>query len=467
MLAPIDFSRLENALANPRYLAELGLVAICLLLAWLIDRALERRARASAADGLHARLHPRLSASVGRVVFSLVGLLLLAIAKPVFRAMGGEPFFIDIAIPLLVALAIIRMLVYLMRRFFAGSEWLKTSERAISFSIWLLVILYFVGVLPQIGKELDEVVIPIGKNGISLLTVFKSAAAVVVTLVIALWVSSLIEHRLSGATTLDVNLRAILSRLVRAVLLIVGVLIALEAIGFDLTLLTVFGGALGVGVGLGLQKFAANYIAGFTILMDKAIRLGDMITVDGRQGRVSEVTARYVVLRSLDGIEAIVPNETLISTTVLNHSHATHNVRVATTVRVAYDADVEQALRLMEQAAGGEPRVVGGKDAPAAFVNGLTENGIDLELVLWVSGGPGGVQAIRSAIHRRFLESFARAGIVIAPQRREIRYTPIEGAAPPEGTRTAAGAEGTPTAPAAGGTREAPGPSNPPAPPVD
>lgn len=427
MLAPIDFTRLENALANPLYWLELAIVAACLVVAYLIDRALEKRARSS---GVNAR-HSRLTGSVGRVVFSLVGLLLLAVARPIFAMTGGTPFFIDIAIPLLVALAIIRMLVYLMRRFFARSTWLKTSERAISFSIWLLVILYFVGVLPQISRELDEVSIPIGKGGVSLLTIFKGAAAVVVTLVISLWLSGLVEQRLTNATTMDSNMRAILGRVVRAVLLVVGVLIALEAIGFDLTLLTVFGGALGVGVGLGLQKFAANYIAGFTILMDKSIRLGDMITVDGRQGRVSQVTARYVVLRSLDGVEALVPNETLISTTVLNHSHASDNVRLTSAVRVAYDANVERAVRIMEEAARAEPRALSGADAPAAFVNTLSELGIDLEVIVWVSGGSAGIQGVRSALHQRILADFAREGIAIATPRRDMRYMPLEATAAP------------------------------------
>ncbi len=222
------------------------------------------------------------------------------------------------------------MLVYVMRSLFAESAWLKTSERAIAFSIWVLAILYFVGVLPEVARELDAVVLPFGKPPVSLLTVAKGASAVILTLVITLWLSGLIEQRLSTASAIDTNTRALLVKFLRAVLLVVGVLIALRAIGFDLTLLTVFGGALGVGVGLGLQKFAANYIAGFTILLDKSIRLGDMITVDNRQGRVAKVTSRYVVLRALDGIEAIVPNETLVTTTVLNHSHASHDIRVAT-----------------------------------------------------------------------------------------------------------------------------------------
>jgi small-conductance mechanosensitive channel len=423
MLTPIDFTRLSNALESPVYWLELAIVLVCLGVAWAIDRRLEVRARALATP----RRHPNISGGVGRIVFSLVALLLLFLGRPAFRAFAGPPFFIDIAIPLLIALAVIRMLVYAMRRLFAESAWLKASERAISFSIWGLAILYFIGVLPLIVRELDEMKLPIGKSPISLLTVAKGAGAVLVTLVITLWLSGLLEQRLNNATALDTNMRALVAKLLRAILLVVGVLVALDAIGFDLTLLTVFGGALGVGVGLGLQKFAANYIAGFTILLDKSIRMGDMITVDGRQGRVAKVTSRYVVLRALDGVEAIVPNETLVSTTVLNHSHATHDVRVVITVRVAYGADADRALRVMRDAASAETRVLAAPEPPTAFVTALGENGIDLELVLWVAGTQG-LPAVRSEIQQRILAGFAAAGIAIAPARREIRISGTDSA---------------------------------------
>lgn len=444
MIAPLDFSRLENALSNPRYWVELALVLACLLLAWVIDRRIETAARKRHAGAPHeTRLHANLSAGVGRIVFSLVGLLLLAMVRPVFAQMSGhKPFFIDIAIPLLVALALIRMLVFMMRRFFANSDWLKTSERAISFSIWLLAILYFVGVLPEVARELDELRLPLGKDSVSLLTILKGAAVVLVTIVVSLWISSLIEQRLAAATSLDSNLRAVLDRVVRAVILVVGVLIALQSIGFDLTLLTVFGGALGVGVGLGLQRLAANYISGFTILLDKSIKLGDMITVDGRQGRVAAVTSRYVLLRAVDGVEVIVPNETLVTTTVLNHTPNSYNARISVILRVAQGADVNRAMDIMMQSASKEPRALVDKDPPIAFMNGVTDQGVELELQFWISGGNTGMQGIRSEVQRRILADFRDKGIAFAPPRQELRLS----AAAPDGAPAPA-----PAAPAPAG----------------
>lgn len=429
MIGPIDYTRFETALATPRGWLDLGIVAVCCGIAWLIDRRLVARAEARAAERSETRTH--LQDSFGRVVFSLVALFLLAIGRVVYEMSGGKPLFIDIAIPLLIALAVIRMLLYAMRRLFAQAAWLKTSERTVAFTIWTLVVLYFIGVLPEVARELDEVMLPVGKASVSVLTITKGVAAVVLTLVVTLWLSSLLEQRLLNATAFDTNTKALLAKLLRAVLLVVGVLVALQSIGFDLTLLTVFGGALGVGVGLGLQKLASNYISGFIILFERAIRLGDMITVEGRLGRVARVTSRYVVVRSLDGVEAIIPNETLVTTTVLNHTNASHDIRVVVPIQVAYDCDLDLALQIMEQAAADEPRLVTVGERPAAVVAGFADSGINLELALWVTGPAAGMPDLRSNLNRKIFAGFKRHGIAIPYPRRDIQLIGGASSVPP------------------------------------
>jgi len=419
MLTPIDFSIFENVLQSARSWIELLVVMACVGVAWRFDRKLEVRSRAAAADS-YARLH----GGVARLLLPLTAIALLLLARFFYRRSGGVPFFIDIAMPLLIALAVIRMLVYGMRRLFAAQAWLNTSERAISFSIWTLVVLYFLGVLPEIWRELDTVVLPIGRSSVSLLIIAKGLLAIVVTLVVTLYLSGLIEGRLRKATSLDTSTQALLSKFIRAALLAVGVLVALQWIGFDLTLLTVFGGAIGVGIGLGLQKLAANYIAGFTILIDKSIRLGDIITVDGRYGTVARVTNRYVVVRSVDGVEAIVPNETLVITTVLNHSRNSRVLRVTLPLQVAANADVEQALELMLAATRGEPRVLQDVNPPAATLTGFVDGAINLELAFSLRDPEMGPGTVRSAINRQILSSFRAAGIEISPLRRDLGKAP-------------------------------------------
>ena len=414
MLAPIDFDNVGMALATPQGWADLGLVAACLGLAWLVDR----RARTSRVAE-NERL--RFNGGVARVVFPLTALALTLVATAAFRRYVAPPFFLAIAAPLLIALATIRMLVYGLRRMFKTQSWLPASERAIAPAMFLLVLLYFLGLFPEIANALDDIQIPLGKTRISLLSIGTAVLVVVFTLIITLWISGLIEQRLSRATQFDANLRVVFGKFVRAILLVVGVLIALQAIGFDLTLLSVFGGALGVGIGLGLQKLASNYIAGFTILMDRSIRLGDMVTVDGRYGSVSKVTSRYVVVRSLDGVEAIVPNETLVTTTVLNHSYSTRNVRVAVQVQISYDSDVDRALALMEEAGRSHDRVLKAPDPPTAFLASFGDNGIVLELGVWIADPEKGQLNLKSALNRDILKAFGASGIRLPFPQRDVR----------------------------------------------
>ncbi|MCC7219002.1 MAG: mechanosensitive ion channel [Burkholderiales bacterium] len=427
MIVPVEPLQLEAALTSPGGWLDLALVGLAIGIAWAADRRLHRRARAADSGP-----HTHLQAGVGRVTFALLALALLALDRVVLKAAGVAPVFVDIAIPLLVALAVIRVLVYLMRQVFAEQAWLKTSERTISFTIWGFVVLHFLGVLPELAQEIDALVIPIGRSSVSLLTIAKGAAAIVLTLVVTLWLSGLLEQRLLGATTLDSNVKALLAKFLRAVLLAVGALFALQAIGFDLTLLTVFGGALGVGIGLGLQKLAANYIAGFTILLDRSVRMGDLVTVDNRHGRVTRVTSRYVVVRSQDGVDAIVPNETLVVTTVLNHSSAGRPLRASVTVPVAHDADVDAALRLMEEIARTDPGVAPEPAPPAALLTAITDLGITLDVGFSLRDPQAGPGAVRSAISRRIYDAFRANGIELAQARREPRQAgPAPGRAAP------------------------------------
>jgi small-conductance mechanosensitive channel len=418
MLAPIDFTHVEQAIATRQGWADAGLVLVCLGSAWLVDRRM-RSARARAGE------ETRLLGSFTRAMFPLTALVLTLVVAFAYRRYVGPPFFLAIAAPLLVALAAIRMIVYGLRRLFKSQSWLPTSERAIASAIWALVILYFLGLLPEIAATLEEIQLPFGKTNVSLLAIGTAVLVVVFTLIVTLWISGLIEQRLISATHLDVNLRVVFGKLVRAILLIVAILIALQAVGIDLTLLSVFGGALGVGIGLGLQKLASNYIAGFTILLDRSVRLGDMITVDGRMGAVTKVASRYVVVRSGDGVEAIVPNETLVTTTVLNHSYSTRNIRLTIPVQVAYESDVERALQLLEETAHRHERVLQTPDAPAAFIASFGDSGVNLELLVWIGDPENGQLNLKSALNREIFKTFADNGIRQPYPQRDVRITGV------------------------------------------
>ena len=281
------------------------------------------------------------AAAFRRILLPLIAMLLLIAARWA-ASHWIQVNLLSVAIALAAALAVIRFTVYLLRLAFAPGGWISGFERAIAGIVWILVALHLTGLLPDIEAALAAVKFSVGKQSLSLLIVIQSAFWVAITLLLALWAGNALEARLMRAEGLHSSLQAVLSRAGKAMLLLLAVLIILPLVGIDLTVLSVFGGALGVGLGFGLQKIASNYVSGFIILLDRSIRIGDVITADTHHGEVRQITTRFTVVRSLSGVEAIIPNDTLISTTVLNHSYSDRKVRLAVKVQVGYGTDVEK-----------------------------------------------------------------------------------------------------------------------------
>jgi small-conductance mechanosensitive channel len=427
MLTPLNFDLIQQSLGTRDGLLELVAIVGCFVIGWGVDR------RVRIGGGRESRVARISAGSVNRLIFPLTTLILLLLVRSVLLH-WYLPVFFPIAIPLVIALALIRLCVYAIRNVFGIRSTTPTSERAVSFTIWGALLLYYVGVLPEIAASLEEIKLPLGKTSLTLLDVGRDGIVVIVTVVLSLWASGLIEQRLMRMSHLDNNVRVVMAKLFRALLILIGLLIALSFVGIDLTVLSVFGGAVGVGIGLGLQKLASNYIAGFTILLDRSIRVGDMITVDNRFGVVSKVTARYVVVRSLDGVEAIVPNETLVITTVLNHSYTNTEIKIGLPVQISYDSDLELAMKLMEQVALGESRTLrAASTAPVVHVLGFAENGIDLELAVWINDPENGQGNLKSALNVSIWKAFQTNGIKIPFPQREVRLL----ASAPTGTETA------------------------------
>ena len=422
MLAPLDLDRVQEAVNTTSGLIDLAAVLLCFGVAFVVDR------RVRLGSGAESRLAKLGAGSVNRLIFPLTALLLLLLARGAIRH-WHDPYFFAIAVPLAIALALIRLFVYGLHSLFGPSRWLPVSERAIGYTIWAALLLYYGGVLQEIGNTLAEAKLPLGKTDLSVLDLGRDALVLILAVVVSLWVSGLLEQRLMRTTAGDTNARAVMAKLFRALLLFVGVLIALSAAGIDLTVLSVFGGALGVGIGLGLQKLASNYIAGFTILLDRSIRIGDMVTVDNRFGVVSKATARYIVVRSLDGVEAIVPNEIMVTTTVLNHSYTTREIRVSVPVQISYDSDLELAMRLMVEVALAEPRVLRLPSPPVVLILRFADSGIDLELAVWINDPENGQGNLRSALYLGVWRVFREQGIKIPYPQREVRL--LDSRSPP------------------------------------
>ena len=256
-----------------------------------------------------------------------------------------------LAIPVLMSLAVIRLMAQVLRAVFPRSDLALRIERTVSWLAWLGAVLWIMGFLPWMLTELESIRIHFGKTRIDLRTVLEGVMSSVMVLVLALWVSATIEHKVLAHTVHDLSMRKVAANALRALLLLLGLLFALSAVGVDLTALSVLGGALGVGLGFGLQKLAANYVSGFVILLERSLRIGDHVKVDGFEGQVKDIKTRYTLIRAPNGRESVVPNEALITQRVENLSLQDSNVLLTSSVTVGYQANPREVQQLLTQAA--------------------------------------------------------------------------------------------------------------------
>ena len=356
---------------------------------------------------------------VSRVALPLLVLLFVYGGRAILKNISSVNL-LNIVIPLLFALILIRIFVYALRQVFVPHNWLHGSERFIATTVWLGFALHLTGLLPDIIEALNSLNFQVGKQQISLLIILTGILSVLITMLATMWLGRVIENKIMVTESLDMNLRVVMSKLIRASLIVVGILIALPLAGIDITVLSVFGGALGIGIGFGLQKIASNYVSGFIILLDRSIHPGDVLTVDGRFGKVSKLTTRYMVLQSNDGTEAIIPNETLVSSTVINHSYSNRQIRISIPVQVSYQTDLESAMEIMKQAAIQHARVLADPETKV-YLKSFGDNGIDLELGVWISDPEEGQLNLRSDINMAIWQQFKQAGIEIPYPQRDVR----------------------------------------------
>lgn len=403
------FSDLEQT----AILWQIALLALSLMLAWGINHLLLGRLSKSewmSKIGL---------GGISRVAFPLMALLLVLIGRAILKNWHSISI-LNIVVPLLFALMLIRLAVYIVRQVFVSSSWLQGSEHFIAMTIWVGFALYLTGYLPEIVDAMDHLDFHIGKQRISLLLILSGIFSILVTMIVAMWLGQAFEHKVMATESLDMNLRVVLSKLIRACLVVVGILIALPLAGIDITVLSVFGGALGVGIGFGLQKIASNYVSGFIILLDRSIHPGDILTVDGRFGKVSQLTTRYLVLENNDGTEAIIPNEILITSTVINHSFTNRQIRVSITLQISYQSDLHLAMEIMKQAAENQSRVLADPEIKV-YLKSFSDNGIDLEMGVWINDPEEGQLNLRSDINMEIWRKFQASGIEIPYPQRDVR----------------------------------------------
>ena len=327
--------------------------------------------------------------------------------------------------PVLISLAGIRFLARVLTVVFPRSGMARLIERLFSWLAWIAAVLWILGLLQPVMEQMEAIHFAFGKSKVSLLNIVEGVLSSGVVLVVTLWISAVLERKVLSDTVTDLSLRKVAASAMRAVLLLVGLLLALSAVGVDFTALSVLGGAVGVGLGFGMQKLAANYISGFVILFERSLRIGDTVRVDNFEGIIVDIKSRYTLIRSLGGVESIVPNEKLITERIENLSLADPTLLLTTDVTVGYDSDVDQVQRILVEAAHGAQRVIA-DPAPGARLERLGADGLEFKLLFWIKDPQLGQLNVRSDVNLRVLQGLRAAGIEIPFPQRVVHLRPSE-----------------------------------------
>ncbi|HEY6482770.1 MAG TPA: mechanosensitive ion channel domain-containing protein [Steroidobacteraceae bacterium] len=357
----------------------------------------------------------------------LIALIVLLIARSILGALHSRIDLLDTALQLTTALVLVRAGVYLLRLMLGQDSWVRTWETRITLVVWLTMCFSLVGWLDAVESTLNHINLIPGKTQFSLWALLKGLVVVSAFVVITSLIARALEKRLMRLEQLAVSTRIGISKFAYFILVGIGVMLGINAAGVDVTTLNVLTGAIGLGLGFGLQAIASNFVSGFVLLIDKSIKPGDVISFTGHTGTstenfgwVQELRGRYVVVRDRDGVETLVPNQNLITNSVINWSYSDQRVRLRLPCMVSYDDDPEPALRLLFEAATHHSRILR-EPPPVTRLIAFEDYGMRLEVRFWIADPMNGVNNVRSDVNRSIFKLFREHGIKMPVAQRELR----------------------------------------------
>ena len=407
-------------------LLQLGVIAVSVLAAVSAAGIVRRwRARHLALLGLRGA-RARLIEIVLIETPVVVALAALLVARTVIAAVGSPATLLDVAMQLSTALILVRLSIHLLRLALGPRSWLRTWETRLTLLVWLAISFQLVGWFDAIQNTLDAINLLPGKGRFTLWALLKGLVIITVFVLVTSVVARAAERRIMHVESIALSTRIGITKFTYFFLVGLGVLLGINAAGVDLTALTVLTGAVGIGLGFGLQSIASNFVSGFVLLMDKSIKPGDVISFTGMPGTSTEsfgwvqaLRGRYVVVRDRDGVETLVPNQQLITNPVINWSYSDRKVRLKLPVRVSYRDDPELALAVLMHATENNPRILR-EPPPVSRLMQFSDHGMDLELRFWIADPEAGVNNVRSDVNRAIWRLFRDAGITIPVAQREL-----------------------------------------------
>lgn len=397
---------------------ELAIIGLAFLLAMATDGWCERFISAFRKQFLKGVGEEKLKAAVLPVLFAFMGLIWASIGRYALEAAGQPTALTTIAINLMAAWVVIR----LFSNFIGEPFW----ARAIATLAWTVAALNIFGLLKPVIGFLDRLAFDVGDATISVLLVFKAIGLVVLLLWGSSILSTFLQRRINGLPSLTPSIQLLVGKVTRIALIALAFFVALTSLGIDLSIFAVLGGAIGIGVGFGLQKIVGNFISGLILLMDRSIKPGDVIEVAGTYGSVRSLGARYTSVVTRDGHEHLIPNEDFIVNTVTNWSFTDRNVRIKKAIGVSYNTDVRKAQALVIEATLDVDRVLK-SPAPQCHLTGFGDNSVDLEVRFWLRDPELGTANVASQVLLGIWDRFQAEGIEIPYPQRDIHIKEMPG----------------------------------------
>jgi small-conductance mechanosensitive channel len=422
-------------LTSPEVLAQVIAIVVAAVIGFMLAHVARRwqQGRKPLADAEDWQVHA-LDGAVAVAPMILVVILLL-MARGAFSMLSLRTQAIDTMVQLATALVLVRIAVYLLGVLVGPQSWFRRWENRITWGLAVTIGFELVGWFTPTQRLLDSINLLPGKKTFTLWELLKGLVAVVGFVIVSSLVARTIERRVMRLHALALSTRIGISKFVYFLLVSIGILIGINTVGIDLTALGVLTGAIGLGLGFGLQAIASNFVSGFVLLMDKSIKPGDVISFTGHTGTstenfgwVQELRGRFVVVRDRDGVDTLVPNQNLITNSVINWSYTDQRVRIRLPVTISYEDDPEVALQALLEATQHHPRILK-EPHPVTRLMSFEDHGMRLEVRFWIADPMNGVNNVRSDINREIWRVFKEKGIKIPVAQREIRM--LDRAAPP------------------------------------
>jgi small-conductance mechanosensitive channel len=357
----------------------------------------------------------------------LLALVLLLLLRTLIAAAGSGTSVLNTAMELASTLILVRLGVYLLRLGLGPDSWLRNWENRLTLLIWLAISFQLIGWFGALQSTLNDINLLPGRGEFTLWALLKGLVIISAFVLVTSVLARAFERRIMTVESIALSTRIGVTKFSYFFLVGLGILLGINAAGVDLTALTVLTGAVGLGLGFGLQSIASNFVSGVVLLMDKSIKPGDVISFTGMPGTSTEsfgwvqaLRGRYVVVRDRDGVETLVPNQNLINSPVINWSYSDRKVRLKLPVRISYRDDPEKALEILERAAHGHPRILR-EPAPVSRLMQFSDHGMDLELRFWIADPEAGVNNVRSDVNRLIWRLFRDARITIPVAQREVQ----------------------------------------------